>query len=378
MTHSESGATFAFSEEQEQLRQSVRRFLADKSPMSEVRRLMGTQPGYDPAVWAQLAEQLGLLGLAIPEEYGGSGFGFAEVAVVLEEMGRTLFCGPYFSTAALATAAILSAADERHKKQLLPDIAGGRVIAALAVAEDDGRWDAASVRLHAIPADGRYLLTGHKAYVLDGDIADLLIVVGRIGGELAFFAVDGDTEGLVRTPLPTLDMTRPQSRLEFADTPGRLIGDSQIARRALARTLDLAAVGLSAEMAGGAQQCLDMSVNYAKTRVQFGRPIGSFQAIKHKCANMLMEVESARTAAHYAARAAAADSGELAAVASLAKAYCSEAYFHAAGENIQIHGGIGFTWEHDAHLYFKRAKSSELLFGDPAYHRELLAQRIGI
>jgi alkylation response protein AidB-like acyl-CoA dehydrogenase len=378
MTHSEAGVNLAFSDEQEQLRQSVRRFLADKSPMSEVRRLMGTQPGYDPAVWAQLAQQLGLLGLAIPREYGGSGFGFAELAIVLEEMGRALFCGPYFSTAVLATAAILSAADDQHKKQLLPDIAVGQMIAALAVAEDDGRWDAAAVRLDAIPAGDRYLLTGHKAYVLDGNIADLVITVGRIDGELAFFAVDGDAEGLTRTPLPTLDMTRPQSRLEFAATPGRLIGDPRLARRALARTLDLAAVGLSAEMAGGAQRCLDMSVNYAKTRVQFGRPIGSFQAIKHKCANMLIEVESAKTAAHYAARAAAADSDELATVASLAKAYCSEAYFHAAGENIQIHGGIGFTWEHDAHMYFKRAKSSELMLGDPAYHRELLAQRIGL
>jgi alkylation response protein AidB-like acyl-CoA dehydrogenase len=369
---------FAFSDEQEQLRESVRRFLADKSPMSEVRRLMETPLGYDPAVWAQMASQLGLLGLAIPEEYGGSGFGFAELAVVLEEMGRALFCAPYFSTAVLATAAILSAADDEHKKRLLPGIASGQAIAALAVAEDDGQWHAAAMRLDATPFGDHYLLNGHKAYVLDGHTADLIVTVGRIGDDLAFFAVEHDAEGLDRTPLPTLDMTRGQARIVFTNTPGRLIGSPQIARNALARTLDLAAIGLAAEMVGGAQRCLDMSVSYAKTRVQFGRPIGSFQAIKHKCANMLLEVESARTAAYYAAWAAAASSDELAAVASLAKAHCSEAYFYCAGENIQIHGGIGFTWEHDAHLYFKRAKSSELLFGDPSYHRELLAQRIGI
>jgi alkylation response protein AidB-like acyl-CoA dehydrogenase len=378
MTRRGAEVNFAFTDEQDDLRESVRRFLADKSPISEVRRLMGTRPGYDPAVWDQLAGQLGLLGLAIPEEYGGSGSSFAELAVVLEEMGRALFCGPYFSTAVLAPAAILSAADNEHKKLLLPDIASGQVIAALAVAEDDGQWDAATVRLGAVPSGDRYLLNGHKTYVLDGHIADLIIAVGRTGDGLAFFAVNGDAEGLNRTQLPTLDMTRAQARIEFTNTPGRLIGSPQLAPGALARTLDLAAVGLAAEMVGGAQQCLDMSVSYAKARIQFGRPIGSFQAIKHKCADMLLEVESARTAAYYAAWTAAAGSGELAAVASLAKAHCSEAYFFVAGENIQIHGGIGFTWEHDAHLYFKRAKSSELLFGDPSYHRELLARRIGI
>jgi alkylation response protein AidB-like acyl-CoA dehydrogenase len=195
---------------------------------------------------------------------------------------------------------------------------------------------------------------------------------------VSLFAVEGDASGLTRTPLSTMDQTRKQARLEFSGTPARLIGGEGAAAGALARTLDLAAVALAAEQVGGAQRCLDMSVEYAKTRIQFGRPIGSFQAIKHKCADMLLEVESAKSAAYYAGWAAAEDSDELPVVASLAKSYCSEAYFHAAAENIQIHGGIGFTWEHDAHLYFKRAKSSELLLGDPSYHRELLAQRIGI
>ena len=195
---------------------------------------------------------------------------------------------------------------------------------------------------------------------------------------MSLFAVEGGAAGMTATPLATMDQTRKQARIEFASTPARLVGDEGGAAPVLSRTLDLAAVALAAEQVGGAQRCLDMAVDYAKTRIQFGRPIGSFQAIKHKCADMLLEVESAKSAAYYAGWAAAEDSEELPVVASLAKSYCSEAYFHAAAENIQIHGGIGFTWEHDAHLYFKRAKSSELMLGDPSYHRELLAQRIGI
>jgi alkylation response protein AidB-like acyl-CoA dehydrogenase len=195
---------------------------------------------------------------------------------------------------------------------------------------------------------------------------------------ISFFAVDGGAEGLTRTPLPTMDQTRKQAKLEFAGVPAKLLGEEAAGWAALSKTLDQAAVCLCAEMVGGAQRVLDMSVEYAKVRIQFGRPIGSFQAIKHKCADMLLEVESAKSAAYYAGWAAAEDNDELPVVASLAKAYCSDAYFHAAAENIQIHGGIGFTWEHDAHLYFKRAKSSEILLGDATYHRELLAQRIGI
>jgi alkylation response protein AidB-like acyl-CoA dehydrogenase len=215
-------------------------------------------------------------------------------------------------------------------------------------------------------------------FVIDGHIANLIIVAARTDAGVTLFAVQGDASGLTRTALPTMDQTRKQARLEFADVPAVLIGADGGAEAGLSKTLDLAAVALAAEQVGGAQHVLDASVEYAKTRIQFGRPIGSFQAIKHKCADMLLEVESAKSAAYYAAWAAAEDSDELPVVASLAKSYCSEAYFHSAAENIQIHGGIGFTWEHPAHLYFKRAKSSELLLGDPSYHRELLAQRIGI
>jgi len=325
-----------------------------------------------------MANQLGLQGLAIPEEFGGSGFSYVELVVVLEEMGRALLCAPYFSTVALAANTILHSGDDAAKKELLPGIASGETIATLAITEDSGRWDLDGIQLVAKKNGDAYALDGHKMFVIDGGNANLIIVAARTDKGISLFAVDGDASGLTRTALQTMDQTRKQARLEFSNTPARLIGEDGGAEAGLSKTLDLAAVALAAEQVGGAQMCLDMSVEYAKVRVQFGRPIGSFQAIKHKCADMLLEVESAKSAAYYAGWAAAELNEELPVVASLAKAYCSDAYFHAAAENIQIHGGIGFTWEHDAHLYFKRAKSSELLFGDPTYHRELLAQRIGI
>ena len=374
---------FAFSEEQEELRRTVRAFLEDKSPSAEVRRLMETTEGYDPAVWQQMGEQLGLQGLAIPEEHGGSGYTYVELVVVLEEMGRALLCAPYFSTVALAANTLLHAGDDSAKKELLPGIASGETVATLAITEDNGRWDAEGITATATKAGDGYTIDGHKMFVLDGHTASLVLVAARTPGTsgesgIGIFAVPGDASGLTRTSLATMDQTRKQARLELSGVPARLVGAEGEGWPVLSRVLDLAAVALAAEQVGGAQKCLEMSVDYAKVRVQFGRPIGSFQAIKHKCADMLLEVESAKSAAYYAGWAAAELNDELPVVASLAKAYCSDAYFHAAAENIQIHGGIGFTWEHDAHLYFKRAKSSELLLGDPTYHRELLAQRIGI
>ncbi len=369
---------FAFSDEQEELRTAVRRFLTEKSPETEVRRLMDTTEGYDPAVWSQMADQLGLQSLTIPEEFGGSGFSYVELLVVLEEMGAALLCAPFFSSVALGANALLTSGDDEAKKSYLPGIASGETIATLAITEDNGKWDFSGIELAATQKDGAWVLDGHKMFVIDGHVANLILVAARSAAGVSLFAVEGDAAGLTRTPLPTMDQTRKQARLEFSGTPAVLIGVDGGAEAGLSKTLDLAAVALAAEQVGGAQHVLDASVEYAKTRIQFGRPIGSFQAIKHKCADMLLEVESAKSAAYYAAWAAAEDSDELPVVASLAKSYCSEAYFHSAAENIQIHGGIGFTWEHPAHLYFKRAKSSELLLGDPSYHRELLAQRIGI
>ena len=369
---------FAHTEEQEELRNAVRRFCEEKSPSAEVRRLMETTEGYDPSVWSQMANQLGLQGMAIPEEYGGAGFGFTELGIALEEMGRVLLCAPFFASAVLAAQALLTTDDEEAKKELLRGIASGETIATLAFTEDSGRWDVDGVTMEASKSGDGWSLSGSKMFVLDGHTANLVLVAAKTPGGLSLFAVEGEASGLTRTPLTTMDQTRKQARLEFSSTPARLIGGEGALADSLPRVLDLAAIALASEQVGGAQKCLETSVEYAKTRIQFGRPIGSFQAIKHKCADMLLEVESAKSAAYYGAWSVDDGSDEVPVVASLAKSYCSEAYFHAAAENIQIHGGIGFTWEHDAHLYFKRAKSSELLFGDPAYHRELLAQRIGL
>ncbi len=349
------------SAEQQELREAVRRFLTDRAPLPRVRQLMETDHGTDAEVWRQAGTQLGLQGIAIPEEFGGSGFSFAEQAIVLEELGSALYTGPYLASAVLAATALLASADEGAKRDYLPGIASGETVATLAFTEDDGSWDPDAIRLSAARSGAAWRLDGHKSFVLDGHTAGLILAVAATDSGLSLFAVDAGESGLTRTPLAALDQTRKLARLEFDGAAGRL-----------------AAIALAAEQLGGAQHALDMAVEYAKIRHQFGRPIGSFQAIKHRCADLLLEVESLRSAVAYAAAAVAADSDEVPVVASLAKAYGSEVYFHVAAENIQIHGGIGFTWEHDAHLFFKRAKSSELFLGDGSYHRERLAQRIGL
>jgi alkylation response protein AidB-like acyl-CoA dehydrogenase len=368
------------SAEQRELRDSVRRFLAERAPLTRVRELMETADGIDPDVWRQAGAQLGLPGIAVPEEYGGAGFSFAEQAIVLEELGAALFTGPYLASAVLAATALLASDDEEACKDLLPGIAAGETVATLAFTEDGGSWDPASIRLAASPDDAGWRLDGHKSFVLDGHTADLILVVAAAGSDrkLSLFAVHAEATSLTRHALPTLDQTRKLARLTFGGTPARLVGEPGAARAVLDRTLDVAAIALAAEQLGGAQRALDMAVAYAKVRQQFGRPIGSFQAIKHRCADLLLEVESLRSAVGYAAAAVAAGSTEVAVLAPLLKAYASEVYSHVAGENIQIHGGIGFTWEHDAHLYLKRAKASELFLGDASYHRDRLATRIGL
>jgi len=369
---------FGFSEEQEELRKMVRRFLEEKSPESEVRRLMASAEGYDPAVWAQMANELALQGLGIPEEFGGQGYGPVELYVVFEEMGAALFCSPYFSTVALAANALLFVGSDVDKATYLPGIASGETIATVALTDDAGGWDLSTTSTTATGSGEDFVLDGVRSYVTDGSTASLILVPAMSAKGLSLFAVAGDAKGLTRESLSTMDQTRKQSRLEFKSTPATLVGEEGGALAGLKATLQVAAAALAAEQVGGAQRVLDASVEYAKNRVQFGRPIGSFQAIKHKCADMLLDVESAKSAAYYAAWSAQERNDELPIAASLAKSFCSEAYFHCAAENIQIHGGIGFTWEHPAHLYFKRAKSSELFLGDPAYHRELLAQLLGI
>ncbi|MCX2931739.1 acyl-CoA/acyl-ACP dehydrogenase [Mycobacterium sp. CVI_P3] len=369
----------SFTPEQVELGRMMRSFLETMSPEATVRTLMETVRGFDPAVWTKMGSELGLQQLAIPEEYGGAGYTFVELGVVLEEMGRALLCAPFLSTVVLAANTLLLSSDDQAKKELLPALASGEKTGTLAYTEADGRWDVAGVSTTASESSGGgWTLNGEKVFVLDGHTADLLLVTARTANGVSIFAVDGAAAGLLRVPMQTLDLTRKQARITFSDVPARLVGADDEASIVVPAVLDLAAIALAAEAVGGAARCLDMAVEYAKVREQFGRPIGSFQAIKHKCADLLLEVESARSAAYYAMWAAAGNTAELPAAAAMAKAYCTEAYAHAAAENIQIHGGIGFTWEHPAHLYFRRAKSTELLLGDPAYHRELLVQRAGL
>jgi alkylation response protein AidB-like acyl-CoA dehydrogenase len=363
-------------EELDALREALAEFLAAKSPESAVRAAMET--GYDPAVWEQMARQLRLPGLALPGDYGGDGFGLTELEVVLEEMGAALLCSPFFGTVVLAAQALLASADKAACARYLPGIAAGQTIATLAASEGNGSWDPAMVRTRAERTAGRWALTGQKGFVIDGSIADLVLVVARDSAGLALFAVDRGAPGLRAEPMTTLDPTRPLAVLTLDQVPAVLIGAEGQGDQLMSQVLDLACVALAAEQDGGARRCLEMSAGYARTRFQFGRPIGSFQAVKHKCADMLIRVELAEATAREAARLADEASPEFPVAAATAHICSSQAYMFAAAENIQVHGGIGFTWEHPAHLYFRRAKSSELLLGGPAVYHERLLRPLGI
>ncbi|MEX2625980.1 MAG: acyl-CoA dehydrogenase family protein, partial [Ilumatobacteraceae bacterium] len=281
---------FAFTEEQEELRSTVRAFLESKSPEEAVREQMETDTGFDPAVWKQMAEQMGLQGLHIPEEHGGSGYSFIELGIVLEEMGRALLCAPFFSSVVLAANTLMHSGDDAAAAEYLPGIASGETIATVAYTEPSGKWDESGIEMEATKSGDGYTLSGTKMFVIDGHTANLIIVAARTGGSVSLFAVDGDASGLTRTALSTMDQTRKQAKLEFDGVPAKLVGTEGKGWDVLSTVLDLAAVGLAAEQVGGAQKTLEMAVEYAKVRVQFGRPIGSFQAIKHKCADMLLEV----------------------------------------------------------------------------------------
>jgi alkylation response protein AidB-like acyl-CoA dehydrogenase len=377
---------FSFSEDQDELRRAARRFLEVASSEERVRAAMETEQGYDSATWKQLSEELTWTALTIPEEYGGLGMSYLDLHPLMEEMGRALLCSPFFSTVCLGANALLLGGSDVHKERYLPGIAAGETTATLAYAEKNNRMNAEGVEATYSRNGAGYILRGAKTYVLDGHTADLLVVAARTentkGAEgVSLFLVPGDAEGLKRAWLPTMDQTRRLASVELGDVlvpHDALLGEEGRGWQLCERTLDLARIALAAEQVGAAEMCLDMSVEYAKVRKQFGRAIWSFQAIKHKCADMLMMVESARSAAFYASALAGQGDTDLEEAASSAKAFCSDAFFHCAAENIQIHGGIGFTWEHAAHMYFKRAKATESLFGDPSFHRERFAKRMGL
>lgn len=352
--------------EQSDLRDAVADLVAKRSPEAEVRRLMGGESGYDPAVWSELAA-MGLLGLTIPEEFGGAGAGAAELAVVAEQLGRSLLCAPYLSTAVLTPYLLLALDDTAECAEVLPRIAAGELIATTAFAEAGSARPPDHPATTATPTPDGWALSGEKTYVLDAGVAELFYVHAQTDSDTAIFAVRRDAPGLTVTPLTTVDQTRKQGRLTLDGTPARRIDGPATA--ALDAALDRAAVALLAEQAGGAMHVMQLAVDYARTRYQFARSIGSFQAVKHMCVDMLLEAQSALSAArHVAAAFDAAEPGRLADLA-LAQSYCSDAYVTVAANCIQVHGGIGFTWEHPAHLYLRRARTDAQIFGDPAWHR---------
>jgi alkylation response protein AidB-like acyl-CoA dehydrogenase len=365
------------SAEQAELRATLRRLFGGPSAC-----LARPEPGgdgyYDARLWAVLAGDIGLCGLSLPERYGGSGYSRADRAAALHEMGRCLLPSPFLASAVLAAETLLATGDEDVLAGVLPGLAAGTTLAAVAYQETPG-GDGRPVR--AVRDGTSWLLTGSRSFVLDGGQADLILVPAGTESGTALFAVDAAAApGLSRRPMRTLDPSRPQARLDFAATPGRLAGAVGAGAHAVRQGLAHATIALAAEQVGGAERCLEAAVEYAGMRRQFGRPIGSFQAIKHKCADLLILVESARSAARYAASVSSSPESDedLYAAAALAGAYCSTAYFTVAAENIQIHGGIGFTWEHHAHLYFRRAKASEVMFGTPVEHRAALARHLGL
>jgi alkylation response protein AidB-like acyl-CoA dehydrogenase len=375
-----------FSEEQEALRAQARGFLAEAASSEAVRRAMASELGFEPEVWKRIGSELGWTGVAIPEAFGGAGLGMVELVALLEPMGESLLAAPFFSTTCLAAVALLETPQAPAAREWLPAIASGRAVATLASGAASDGPDARSGAFQWRREGSDYVLAGVERRVLDGHCADLLVVSARRegaegAGSVSLFAVAGDARGVERRALPSMDATRRIAEVTLRDVrvpAAALLGEEGASETALERSLDRAAVALAAEQVGGAQRCLDLSVAHAKERIQFGRPIGSFQAIQHKCADMMLAVETARSAAYAAGCIAAEGSDDLAAVASLAKAWCSEAYFQCAAEALQIHGGVGFTWEYDIHLHLKRARAGEAFLGTPAWHRERVARRIGV
>jgi alkylation response protein AidB-like acyl-CoA dehydrogenase len=369
---------FGLTETQQTLKKTTRQFLTAECPPAEVRRLMETETAFDAALWSKMAEQ-GWTGIISPEEYGGIGMGMVEMAAVLEEMGRALLPGPFLSTVLLAGSAIAHAGTESQKQRYLTAICQGSAKATLAILEEGASWSTDSVHLHASGSAGGYVLKGRKLFVPDAGVADFLVCAARLRGDLALFIVPAGTHGVNIKATPAIDATRKLCEviLDSVIVPqAGLLAIGDRAEAAVEHAFAVSTVGLVAEMVGGMQRLLDVSVEYAKTRKQFGRPIGQFQAVQHMCADMLLMTESSRSAVYYAAWAMGEDESAASAAVSVAKAYASDAYREVGNRAIQVHGGMGFTWENDVHLYYRRAKASEIAFGDATWHRERLAKQV--
>jgi alkylation response protein AidB-like acyl-CoA dehydrogenase len=374
---------FGFSEEQEMLRQSARALLEKECPSAVVRKLMEDERGLDPALWKKMAD-LGWLGLVIPEEHGGGGLGYVDLVLVMEEMGRVVLPSPFVWTVMFAEA-IKRAGSDNQKSLLLGKIASGELIATVAYLEASAVWSADGISMTARKDGAGYVLNGSKLFVNDAHVADCMLVAARTGETgnrgITLFALEAERTGIAISQLTTMDQTRKLAEVKFTDVKAGasdIVGELGNGWETLSKVIDRGKVMLAGEMMGGAQKVLEMTVDYAKVRVQFGRPIGSFQAVQHKCANMMIDVESAKSAAYYASWAVSNEVNEASLAAALAKAAASDAFRRVSAEGIQLHGGIGFTWDHDMHLYFKRAKSSEFTFGDANWNRELVAQGINL
>jgi alkylation response protein AidB-like acyl-CoA dehydrogenase len=377
---------FGFNDEQELLRSTARKFFDNEFPSMTVRTLMEDSSGMTPELWKKLAEQ-GWLGLIAPEEHGGMALGIVDLVVLLEEMGRAVVPGPFFSTVLLGGLAILEAGNDAQKKAWLPKICSGDARATLAWMEPSAEMGAAGVTLQAAAKGSGFTLSGTKLFVHDAHTADVIVVAARTASSqnpeegISLFLVPKGMPGLAVTLLPTMDQTRKLCEVTLTNVAlggDAIMGAPGAGWKPLARVIDRATVGLCAEMCGGAQKVLDMTVEYAKIRQAFGRPIGSYQGVKHRAADMLVDVENSKSITYYAAWAMDEGVPEGPLAVSMAKAYVSDAYRRVSGAGIQLHGGIGFTWEHDLHLYFKRAKGSEFTFGDATWHRERVAQLVNL
>ena len=366
---------FAFTEEQEAFRDSVKRFAEEKSTSEDVRRLMETEEGYDESTWDILSTELAVTGLIIPEEFGGSGFGATELGIVMEQFGRSLICVPFFSSSVMAASALIINGSESDKNKWLPAIAAGGAKGTLCVSERSGSWDESAIQTTASKNDDQYLLNGEKHFVLDAHVSDFLIVASRLDNRTALFTLDPKDDRVQIKLEQGMDQTRKICTVTMKDAPAQVLGADKPA--ALEEIFDRSIVALSHEMIGGAQKLLDSAIEYTKLRVQFGRSISSFQAIKHRLADLLLEVELAKSACYHAAYEIDKQQNSSEA-ASHAKAQASEAYLNSAIQCIQLHGGVGFTWENDTHLWFKRAKSSEVFLGSPHEHRERMLRASGI
>ncbi|WP_395111189.1 acyl-CoA dehydrogenase family protein [Actinomadura sp. SCN-SB] len=376
-------ALLAPTEEQTALRRMLRDFFAERWPEERLRAVAGSADGHDRELWQAMAGELGLHGLAVPEELGGGGFTYPDLLVVFEEMGRALVGGPFFASIAMASTLLLALPDRDAQERLLPGVASGERIATVAAVEHPTRWEAGDPVAAAAGTGAARTVTGEKLFVLDAQVADVLLAVVRTEHGTGVVEVDAAAPGVRIEPLQTVDPTRRQARVVFESAPGTLLTPGHDAAPAVRRMCDLAGVALAAEQVGGATRVLEMATSHARTREQFGRPIGGFQAVKHLLADQLVAVESARAALAYATTAAASEGATetgtgvgLPVAAAAAQALCSEVFSAATEANIHVHGGIGFTWEHPAHLYYRRAVSSEVMLGRPREHRARIAAHL--